>query len=290
MSWFTRKKAPKPLPEPGEGGGDKPQIPDDIWTKCPSCAQVLYTKELRRNFGVCPKCNYHFRLKALERIPMLVDRHTFVELNANLRSVDVLSFRDSKESYRSKLRRAEKKTGLAECVITGQACLHSIPVALAVFEFEFFGGSMGSVVGEKLTRLIETALAERLPLIIVSASGGARMQEGIYSLMQMAKVSAAICRLSEAHIPYISVLTNPTTGGVAASFAMQGDIILAEPRALIGFAGPRVIEQTIKQKLPEGFQRSEFLLEHGMLDRVVQRASLKDELAKILSHLGYGAK
>lgn len=284
MGWFSREKAPKPVNDIAE----RSQIPDDIWAKCPQCSAILYTKELRRSVGVCTKCNYHFRLTAQQRIPLLVDRHSFSEMDTNLRSVDPLNFRDSKK-YKERLKKAEKSSGSVEAVVTGRARIQNIPVMLGVFEFSFIGGSLGSVVGEKLTRMIEAGIAERRPVIIVSASGGARMQEGIYSLMQMAKVSAALARLGQHRIPYISVLTDPTTGGVAASFAMLGDIILAEPRALIGFAGPRVIEQTIRQKLPEGFQRSEFLLKHGIVDRVVQRGEMRDELAKILQNLKFAA-
>lgn len=282
MGWFSRAKAPKPSIEDAE----RAQLPDDIWTKCPECSAILYTKELRRTFGVCLKCNYHFRLTAKQRIPLLIDRHSFVELDANLRPGDPLNFRDSKR-YKERIKRAEKSSGSAEAVITGRARLENIAVALGVFEFSYMGGSMGAVVGEKLTRMVEVGRDERRPVIIVSASGGARMQEGIFSLMQMAKVSAALARLGQAHVPYISVLTDPTTGGVAASFAMLGDIILAEPRALIGFAGPRVIEQTIRQRLPEGFQRSEFLLEHGMVDRIVERAAMREEIALILRNFGF---
>lgn len=284
MGWFSREKAPKPQ----EVISEKVNLPEDIWTKCPACAALIYTKELRRTFGVCSKCSYHFRLSAKQRLPLLVDRHSFVELNPNLRSVDPLSFRDTKK-YRDRLKKAEKETGSIEAVLTGRARISNIPVMLGIFDFGFLGGSMGVVVGEKLTRLIETALDEKRPLIIVSASGGARMQEGIFSLMQMAKVSAALARLGAAHLPYISVLTDPTTGGVAASLAMLGDIIIAEPKALIGFAGPRVIEQTIRQKLPQGFQRSEFLLEHGMVDLIVPRAGLRDLTALILRNLGFSA-
>ncbi|MBN8549145.1 MAG: acetyl-CoA carboxylase carboxyltransferase subunit beta [Deltaproteobacteria bacterium] len=282
MGWFSRAKAPKPSLEESE----RSQLPDDIWTKCPECSAILYTKELRRTFGVCLKCSYHFRLTAQQRIPLLIDRHSFTELDANLKPGDPLNFRDTKK-YKERVKKAEKSSGSNEAVITGRGRLSNIPVMVGVFEFSYMGGSMGSVVGEKLTRMIEVGTAEKRPVIIVSASGGARMQEGIYSLMQMAKVSAALGRLGQAHIPYISVLTDPTTGGVAASFAMLGDIILAEPRALIGFAGPRVIEQTIRQKLPEGFQRSEFLLEHGMVDRIVQRAEMRDEIAVILKNFGF---
>jgi len=282
MSWFSRAKAPKPGVEVSE----RLQLPDDIWTKCPGCAAILYTKELRRTFGVCIKCNYHFRLNARQRIPILVDRHSFMEMDANLRSTDPLSFRDTKK-YKERLKKAEKASGGVEAVVTGRSRILSVPVMLGIFDFSFMGGSMGSVVGEKLARLVEVGVQERRPVIIMSASGGARMQEGIFSLMQMAKVSAALARLGQAHIPYISILTDPTTGGVAASFAMLGDIILAEPKALIGFAGPRVIEQTIRQKLPEGFQRSEFLLEHGMIDRIVQRAEMREEVVTILKNFGF---
>lgn len=283
MSWFSRSKAPKPILE----NTDRPEIPDDIWSKCPSCDAVLYTRDLRRSFGVCSQCDYHFRLKSSERIPLLVDRHSFVELNSDLKSCDPLNFRDSKK-YKDRLKQAEKKSGSNEAVITGRARIKNVPVMLAVFEFGFMGGSMGPVVGEKLTRLVELGIEEKRPVIIISASGGARMQEGILSLMQMAKVSAALGRLGQARIPYISLITDPTMGGVAASFAMLGDVIIAEPKALIGFAGPRVIEQTIRQTLPEGFQRSEFLLEHGMLDRIVPRNKLREEMAMILTNLGFG--
>jgi acetyl-CoA carboxylase carboxyl transferase subunit beta len=283
MGWFTRGKAPKQSEEASE----PVQLPDDIWTKCPKCEAILYTKDLRRAFGVCPKCSHHFRLTARQRIPILIDRHSFLELDINLRSTDPLNFKDKKK-YKDRLRDTEKKTGSIEAVVTGRARVLNIPVMLGVFDASFMGGSMGSVVGEKLARLIELGRDERRPVIIISASGGARMQEGLFSLMQMAKVSAALAKLGQAHIPYISVLTDPTTGGVAASLSMLGDVIIAEPEALIGFAGPRVIEGTIKQKLPEGFQRSEFLLEHGMIDRIVPRGSMKDELALILRNFGFG--
>jgi acetyl-CoA carboxylase carboxyl transferase subunit beta len=283
MAWFLRERAPKPVE-----AAEPLQMKDDVWTKCPSCSSILYTKELKRNFGVCSKCNHHFRLTSRQRINMLADRHSFLEIDESLRSVDPLSFRDTKR-YRERLKKAEKSTGSVDAVLTGRARVNNIPVMLAAFEFGFMGGSMGSVVGEKLTRLIELGIQERRPVLIVSASGGARMQEGIFSLMQMAKISAALGRLGRKHIPYLSILTDPTTGGVAASFAMLGDIIIAEPNALIGFAGPRVIEQTIRQKLPEGFQRAEFLLEHGMVDRIVQRSEMKDDVSKILRNFGFGA-
>jgi acetyl-CoA carboxylase carboxyl transferase subunit beta len=283
MGWFTRSKAPKQTEEAAEPH----QLPDDIWTKCPKCEAILYTKDLRRAFGVCPKCTHHFRLTARQRVPLLVDRHSFIELDANLRSTDPLNFKDKKK-YKDRIKDTEKKSGSIEAVLTGRARILNIPVMLGVFDSSYMGGSMGSVVGEKLTRLIEIGRDERRPVIIVSASGGARMQEGVFSLMQMAKVSAALAKLGEAHIPYISVLTDPTTGGVAASLSMLGDIIVAEPEALIGFAGPRVIEGTIKQKLPEGFQRSEFLLEHGMLDRIISRNEMREELGLILRNFGFG--
>lgn len=286
MGWFSRSKAPKPQSDQNES--DRYQMPDDIWTKCPECASILYTKDLRRTAGVCTRCEYHFRLTASQRIPVMADRHSFAEIDANLRSSDPLNFRDSKR-YKERIKRAEKKSDYVEAVVTGRARLNNIPVMLGIFDFSFMGGSMGAVVGEKLARMIEIGKDEKRPVIIVSASGGARMQEGIYSLMQMAKVSAALALLGQERIPYISVLTDPTTGGVAASFAMLGDVIVAEPRALIGFAGPRVIEQTIKQKLPEGFQRAEFLLEHGMVDRIIARTDLKDEIALILKNFGFAA-
>lgn len=283
MAWLFRSKAPKPEVEVAE----KSQLPDDMWTKCPGCAAILYTKELRRTFGVCPKCEYHFRLSAQQRIPLLFDRHSFAEFDKELRSADPLNFRDTKK-YKERIKKAEKVTGGVEAIVTGKGRILNIPVMAGIFDFTFLGGSMGSVVGEKLARMIERAIEEKRPVLILSASGGARMQEGIFSLMQMAKVSAALGRLGEAKLPYISILTDPTTGGVAASFAMQGDVIIAEPKALIGFAGPRVIEQTIRQKLPEGFQRSEFLLEHGMIDRIVHRSVLREELAQILTNFGFG--
>ena len=282
MSWFSRSKAPKPSADVTE----KLQIPDDVWTQCLSCAAVLYTKELRRNFGVCPKCNYHFRLKVKDRLPLLVDRHSFLEIDPDLRSSDPLNFKDSRR-YKERLRKAEKDSGSTEAVVTGEARLLNIPVMVGRFASSFIGGSMGAVVGEKLARMFEAACLKRIPAIVLSASGGARMMEGIFSLMQMAKVSAAIGRMNEKKVPYISVLTDPTTGGVAASLAMLGDIIIAEPKALIGFAGPRVIEQTIKRKLPEGFQRAEFLLEHGMIDCIMPRSEMREGLARVIRNLGF---
>ena len=262
----------------------KIKIPEGMWIKCDACLEIIYKPEVERNLNVCPKCVYHFRIPATERIRAVTDEGTFEEFARELESVDALTFTDTKR-YVDRLKEAKKKTGRNEAVLTGKASINGIEVALAVLDFEFQGGSMGSVVGEKVALAAETALEGRLPLIIFSASGGARMQEGTLSLMQMAKTSAALARLSDARIPYISVLTDPTTGGVAASFAMLGDVIISEPGALVGFAGPRVIEQTIKQKLPEGFQRAEFLLEHGMVDMIVERSRLKATLTQILRYL-----
>jgi len=280
--WFKKDRAPK---APREGRQSK--VPEGLWVKCDSCRQILYNKELARNFKICPKCHFHFRLSAPERLRMLFDDGEYVELDANLRSSDPLKFRDSKK-YRDRLRDAEENVGPSDAIVVGTGTLESIPVVIGAMEFFFMAGSMGSVVGEKVTRAAERALSDRRPLILVSTSGGARMQEGILSLMQMGKISAALARLSEAHIPYISVMTDPTTGGVTASYAMLGDLNIAEPNALIGFAGPRVIEQTIRQTLPEGFQRSEFLLEHGMLDLIVDRSDMKATLARCLGLLWDG--
>ena len=255
-----------------------------IWVKCPSCQEILFRKELERRLFVCPKCAYHHRLSVEQRLMLIVDRGSFIEMDGNLSSSDPLGFVDRKP-YHERLREAEERSGRKEAVVTGVATLCRRQIALVIFDFSFLGGSMGSVVGEKLTRLVERALVERLPVAFFSASGGARMQEGILSLMQMAKVSMALGRLRQTGLPYISVLTDPSTGGVAASLGMLGDINLAEPQALIGFAGPRVIEQTIRRKLPEGFQRSEFLLEHGMLDMVVERKDMRRVLARLLSLL-----
>lgn len=278
-AWFSRSKAPKALAE----DTDKLEIPGGLWTKCKGCGEIVYTRELERNFQVCPKCNYHFRLSAAQRIAIICDRESFDEVDLGLRPNDPLNFKDEMK-YRDRIKKAEKK-GVNEAVRTGYGRVNGLKIALGVMDFTYIGGSLGSVVGEKLARIVERATRENLPAVIVSSSGGARMQEGIYSLMQMAKVSAALVAHGNKNLPYISVLTDPTTGGVAASYAMQGDIIIAEPGALIGFAGPRVIEQTIRSKLPEGFQRSEFLLEHGMIDMIVERSQLKDQLASVLKAL-----
>jgi acetyl-CoA carboxylase carboxyl transferase subunit beta len=275
--WFKKDRAPK---EPRE---KRSKVPEGLWVKCDQCREILYNKELARNFKICTKCGYHFRLSAHERLRMLFDGE-FVELERGLRSVDALRFRDSKR-YRDRLKQAEENVGDSDAIVIASGTMGGIPVIIGSMEFFFLGGSMGSVVGEKVTRAAERAIAERKPLIIVSTSGGARMQEGILSLMQMAKISAALARLSEAGIPYVSVMADPTTGGVTASYAMLGDLNVGEPNALIGFAGPRVIEQTIRQTLPEGFQRSEFLLEHGMLDFVVDRSEMKETLVRCLELL-----
>ena len=278
--WFKKDKAPKELRERRPS-----KVPEGLWVKCENCRQILYNKELARNFKICPKCGYHFRLSAPERLRMLFDDEKYVELEGELRSADPLRFRDSKR-YRDRLKHYEETVGPSDAIVVGSGTMGGLPVIIGAMEFFFLGGSMGSVVGEKVTRAAERCLRERRPLVIVSTSGGARMQEGILSLMQMAKISGALARLSEALIPYISVMADPTTGGVTASFAMLGDLNIAEPNALIGFAGPRVIEQTIRQTLPEGFQRSEFLLEHGMLDFIVDRLEMKETLVRCLRLLG----
>jgi len=255
-----------------------------IWIKCTACQEILFRKEVERRLFVCPKCGAHMRLTVEQRLLMIVDRGSFVEHDATLSSADALGFSDRKP-YTTRLADARQKTGREEAVVCGVATLNGRPVALGLFDFAFLGGSMGSVVGEKLTRIIEHALTARLPVIFFSASGGARMQEGVLSLMQMAKTSVVIAELQSAGVAFMSVLTNPTTGGVSASYAMQGDVILAEPGAVIGFAGPRVIKQTIGQDLPEGFQTAEFLLDHGMIDAVVPRGELRDTAAQLLRHM-----
>ncbi len=276
MAWFKRTKEQK--------ADRRVKIPEGLWVKCDNCKEIVYRKEVERNLKVCPKCNYHFRISAAERLKLLIDPGSFRELDPDLASTDPLRFRDS-IPYSERLAENRKKSGLSDAIISGEVLIRGIPAAVAVMDFSFMGGSMGSVVGEKVTRTAELALAKRIPLIAVSASGGARMQEGMFSLMQMAKVSAAVGRLKEGGVPYISVLTDPTFGGVSASFAMLGDIIIAEPRSLIGFAGPRVIEQTIKQQLPPDFQRAEFLLSHGLIDMIVSRKDLRETISRILTLL-----
>jgi acetyl-CoA carboxylase carboxyl transferase subunit beta len=260
------------------------RVPEGLWVKCPGCAQVLYNKDLATNLNVCPKCAHHFRLRASERLRMLFDGE-WTEFDSGLVSTDPLRFSDTKP-YRARLKATIASTGIKDAVIVASGALDGIPTIIASMEYSFIGGSMGVVVGEKITRGIERAIDERSPVIIVCCSGGARMMEGALSLMQMAKISGALAHLDRAKVPFISVLTDPTTGGVTASFAMLGDLNIAEPKALIGFAGPRVIEQTIRQKLPDGFQRSEFLLDKGMLDLVVDRRELKGVIAGALRFMG----
>jgi acetyl-CoA carboxylase carboxyl transferase subunit beta len=275
MAWF--KKARRPLATPEKTS----RVPEGLWEKCPECDAILYGKDLRENLHVCDKCGHHFRVDATDRLKALFDDERWDELAPGLRSNDPLTFTDTKP-YRDRLEKTIASTGQSDAVIVGVGKLNGITTVIASMEYSFIGGSMGVVVGEKIVRGIEMALERRAPMIIVCCSGGARMMEGALSLMQMAKISAALARLDRARLPYISILTDPTTGGVTASYAMLGDLNIAEPRALIGFAGPRVIEQTIRQKLPDGFQRSEFLLERGMLDLVVDRRELKATLARAL--------
>jgi len=277
MAWF--KKTRKTI---GSSPGDKPsRVPEGLWAKCPGCSQLIYNKDLETNLGVCPKCAHHFRLSAAERLRSLFDDGQYEEHFPGLTSNDPLEFHDTKP-YKDRLQKTIAATGLKDAVIVGTGRLDSLPLVIAAMEYSFIGGSMGVVVGEKITRAIEMAIERRQPAIVISCSGGARMMEGALSLMQMAKVSAALARLDRARLPFISILTDPTTGGVTASFAMLGDVNIGEPKALIGFAGPRVIEQTIRQKLPDGFQRSEFLVEHGMLDLVIDRREMKATLSRIL--------
>ena len=275
MAWF--KKIRKPI-EPQ--ANKESRVPEGLWVKCPSCNEVIYNKDLVATLNVCPKCAHHFRIGAAERLRMLFDRD-WEEFDAGLRSTDPLKFIDTKP-YSKRLDSTIASTGMQDAVLCAVGAIEGVETSVAAMEYTFIGGSMGVVVGEKITRAIERAIERRLPVVIVASSGGARMMEGALSLMQMAKISAALARLDRARLPYISVLTDPTTGGVTASFAMLGDVNIAEPKALIGFAGPRVIEQTIRQKLPEGFQRSEFLLERGMLDLVVDRRELKATIARVL--------
>jgi len=279
MAWF--KKARKPI-APAKDKASR--VPEGLWVKCPDCSQIIYNKDLATNLSVCPKCAHHFRVSAIERLKMLFDGE-WVEHDANLTSTDPLSFTDTKP-YKARLEASVAATGMKDAVIVASGTLDGIPSVIAAMEYGFIGGSMGVVVGEKIARAIERAIDTRVPVIIVCCSGGARMMEGALSLMQMAKICGALARLDQARLPYIAVLTDPTTGGVTASFAMLGDLNIAEPKALIGFAGPRVIEQTIRQKLPDGFQRSEFLLEKGMLDLVVDRREMKALISSALRFLG----
>ena len=283
MAWF--KKARKPIAAAKDKSS---RVPEGLWVKCAGCSQAIYHKELATTLNVCPKCGHHFRINAVERLRMLFDDAQWTEYDRGLVSTDPLSFTDTKP-YRARLEASIESTGLKDAIITASGRVDGIETIVAAMEYEFIGGSMGVVVGEKITRAIERAIEHRLPVVIVCCSGGARMMEGALSLMQMAKIAGALARLDKARQPYISVLTDPTTGGVTASFAMLGDLNIAEPKALIGFAGPRVIEQTIRQKLPEGFQRSEFLLEKGMVDFVVDRREMKAAVAKALRFMGAAA-
>jgi acetyl-CoA carboxylase carboxyl transferase subunit beta len=277
MAWFRK-------PKTRLQAGDRRDLPGELWQKCPECGEIVYREKLRENWNVCPNCGHHLRLSADGYVSLLIDEGTFREYDRELRSGDPLGFVDLKP-YRDRLAAAERKSAHGDAALTGDGELDGIPVALGVMDFSFIGGSMGSVVGEKLARAGLRALEGKKPLIIVSQSGGARMMEGIFSLMQMAKTSAVLAQLDEAGLPYFSILTDPTTGGVTASYAMLGDVNLAEPNALIGFAGPRVIEQTIKQELPDGFQRAEFLLEHGMLDDIVDRRRMKAHISRVMRHM-----
>ncbi len=278
MAWFKRESGDL------EPSGEKKIRTEGLWVKCENCRQIIWKKDLEENLNVCPKCGKHFRIDARARLAQLFDNGEYETFSDNLASTDPLKFIDLKP-YSERLKRAQEETGLTDAVINARGKLNGRPVIVSAMEYAFIGGSMGSVVGEVITRAIEESLEKKQPIIIISASGGARMMEGVLSLMQLAKISAALARLDEARVPYISVLTDPTTGGVTASFAMLGDLNIAEPGALIGFAGPRVIEQTIRQKLPPGFQRSEFLLEHGMLDAVVHRKELKPYISRALEFM-----
>ncbi len=275
MAWFRKEKQPKEAVE------KQVAIPEGLWVKCDDCKEIVYRKEVEANLNVCPKCGYHFRLTARERFEILFDDDKYKEFATEIRSGDPLGFRDTKK-YADRLKVYQNRVGGGDAVLCAEGKLADIPVVICSMEYSFMGGSMGSVVGEKITIAVERAIEKKEPLLIVSCSGGARMQEGILSLMQMAKISAALARLAAAGLPFISILTDPTTGGVTASYAMLGDLNIAEPKALIGFAGPRVIEQTIRQTLPEGFQRSEFLVEHGMVDLIAPRSEMKDAIARFL--------
>ncbi len=278
MAWFKKQKGAAPPTSP------RAKSVEGMWLKCNHCREIVYRKEVDRNNKVCPKCEYHFPISVSERIALLTDLGTFKEWDAEVEPSDPLQFTDSR-SYRDRLKSQQEKTGRKDALVIGEGSINGRRTVLAVFDFGFMGGSMGSVVGEKFCRAAEKAQAGKLPLVLVTTSGGARMQEGILSLMQMARTSAAVAKLGEARVPFVCILADPTFGGVSASIAMLGDVIIAEPKALIGFAGPRVIEQTIKQQLPDEFQRAEFLRDHGMVDMIVERKHLKEALSTLLSHL-----
>lgn len=280
MSWFKKLLPSRIRTE----AITKKGVPEGLWSKCDKCNAILYRSELERSLEVCPKCDYHMRIAARKRLEYFLDEHSHVEIAADILAVDRLKFKDLKK-YKDRLLTAQKETDEKEALIVLRGYVHGLPLVAAAFEYGFIGGSMGAAVGERFVRAVNTALEFKIPFVCFSASGGARMQEALISLMQMSKVSAALARLAEQHIPYISVLTDPTMGGVSASLAMLGDIIIAEPKALIGFAGPRVIEQTVREKLPEGFQTSEFLLEHGAIDMIVSRNQLRASIARLLAKL-----
>jgi len=281
MSWLQKLLPPKIN---RTATGAKKNVPEGLWSKCPSCAAVLYAADLEKNANVCPKCGYHNRIRARARLELLLDPEGRFEIGTEVAPVDSLKFKDDKR-YPERLEEAEKETGETDALVVMQGAIKNVSLVVAAFEFEFMGGSMGSVVGERFVRGVHVCLDQHLPLVCVTATGGARMQEGLFSLMQMAKTTAALTQLSARKLPFISVLTDPTMGGVSASFAMIGDVVIAEPRALIGFAGPRVIEQTVREKLPEGFQRAEFLLEKGAIDMIVDRRQMRDKLASLLTLL-----
>jgi len=278
MNWFTKLLPTRIRTE----GTARKSVPEGLWSKCDACGAVLYRADLERNQDVCPKCDHHMRIGARQRIDYFLDPDARSEIAANLKPVDALKFRDLKK-YKDRLLQAQKATGENDALVVMKGSVKGLPVVVAAFEFKFMGGSMGSVVGERFVRAVDACVQEHIPLVCFAASGGARMQEALFSLMQMAKTSAALTRLSQRGIPYISVMTDPTMGGVSASFAMLGDIHIGEPNALVGFAGPRVIEQTVRETLPDGFQRSEFLMEHGAMDMVVDRRDLRDRIARLLS-------
>ena len=281
MSWLQKLLPPKIN---RTGTGAKKNVPEGLWSKCPSCAAVLYATDLEKNANVCPKCGYHNRISARVRLDLLLDPEGRFEIGVEIASIDSLKFKDDRR-YPERLEEAEKTTGETEALVVMQGAIKNVPLIVAAFEFEFMGGSMGSAVGERFVRGVHACLDQQLPLVCVTATGGARMQEGLFSLMQMAKTTAALTQLTARKLPFITVLTDPTMGGVSASFAMIGDVVIAEPRALIGFAGPRVIEQTVREKLPEGFQRAEFLLEKGAIDMIVDRRQMRDKLANLLTLL-----
>ncbi|CAG0991217.1 acetyl-CoA carboxylase carboxyl transferase subunit beta [Methylophilaceae bacterium] len=281
MSWLQKLLPPKIN---RASGAAKKVVPEGLWSKCPSCDAVLYRSDLENNAEVCPKCSYHHRISARRRLDLILDAEGRFEIGAEVLPVDPLKFKDTKR-YADRLKSTQSELGETDSLIVMQGSIKTIPAVVASFEFRFMGGSMGSVMGERFARGVQACIEHKLPFVCVSASGGARMQEGLFSLMQMAKTSAALTQLSQAGLPYISVLTDPTMGGVSASFAMLGDVIIAEPQALIGFAGPRVIEQTVRETLPEGFQRAEFLLEHGAIDMIVDRRQMRDKLANLISNM-----